>query len=702
MQFIVQPGTDPVAHANRLMLNAMGMPGGGVIALGESHCLVTPGDTPTMNTLLVGPRTKSNADLEYGSSINVERAIVPDAHRVIVDTIDGIDTRHLSRSLQGNVVSEGDTALVNPAYGDEAGELVEVRVLDVQPGTTGLVGSRTLVTAGDGDKPSEPEDEDDGEPRTTAQALIAGLDSEQETLAGWLTLLTTEADLPRTWGLPEVAGVILDGPAGVGKSELVGAAALTADSHVYEVKVDQVFKPDRLLNLLEKAVKETPTPGVIFIDRIDAVAGEESLFKDQVAAIMRWFLDAVAKKPGLAVVFGVTDADDLAGDLAKSPLLPRVMTIPPPDSNRRALLFKTALSRVPTDEIDAERLAARSAGFSGADVVSAVLEASARAAGTGNPVTQEDLEEAIDTTTPSLGTAPIGEMPSYGFDRVADLTDVKQRLTESVIWQMQDPERFTRLGVDPPKGLLLHGPPGTGKTYVIRALAHESGAAFFPVKGAELLDKWVGESERAVREVFSRATAVAPSIIFFDELGDRLGRRGTAHRDRRDFGPGRRVRHRGNQPARSRGPCAAPAGALRGPDAARPTRARGEARLLRGVRRCLRRRCRCRQPCGEHRPALVRRSVRDPARGGAYRAPPRPERHRGDSRGPRSSHRHRAGRHRLANPGPPVRCHTCPGPSSSLVWCSPLARQPQRSTPTHPHPPQPKRSRRSSKRPRCR
>ena len=518
MQFIVQPGTDPVAHANRLMLNAMGMPGGGVIALGESHCLVTPGDTPTMNTLLVGPRTKSNADLEYGSSINVERAIVPDAHRVIVDTIDGIDTRHLSRSLQGNVVSEGDTALVNPAYGDEAGELVEVRVLDVQPGTTGLVGSRTLVTAGDGDKPSEPEDEDDGEPRTTAQALIAGLDSEQETLAGWLTLLTTEADLPRTWGLPEVAGVILDGPAGVGKSELVGAAALTADSHVYEVKVDQVFKPDRLLNLLEKAVKETPTPGVIFIDRIDAVAGEESLFKDQVAAIMRWFLDAVAKKPGLAVVFGVTDADDLAGDLAKSPLLPRVMTIPPPDSNRRALLFKTALSRVPTDEIDAERLAARSAGFSGADVVSAVLEASARAAGTGNPVTQEDLEEAIDTTTPSLGTAPIGEMPSYGFDRVADLTDVKQRLTESVIWQMQDPERFTRLGVDPPKGLLLHGPPGTGKTYVIRALAHESGAAFFPVKGAELLDKWVGESERAVREVFSRATAVAPSIIFFDEL----------------------------------------------------------------------------------------------------------------------------------------------------------------------------------------
>jgi transitional endoplasmic reticulum ATPase len=95
---------------------------------------------------------------------------------------------------------------------------------------------------------------------------------------------------------------------------------------------------------------------------------------------------------------------------------------------------------------------------------------------------------------------------------------VKQRLTESVIWQMQEPDRFKRLGIEPPRGLLLYGPPGTGKTFVIRALAHEAGAAFFTIKGAELLDKYVGESERAVREVFSRARAVAPAILFFDEI----------------------------------------------------------------------------------------------------------------------------------------------------------------------------------------
>jgi transitional endoplasmic reticulum ATPase len=136
----------------------------------------------------------------------------------------------------------------------------------------------------------------------------------------------------------------------------------------------------------------------------------------------------------------------------------------------------------------------------------------------GDSISQELLLDSIRETPPSLGTAQLGELPSYGFDRVANLTDVKQRLTEAVIWPITDPDRFERLNIEPPRGLLLFGPPGTGKTFVLRALAHESGAAFFAVKGAELLDKFVGESERGVREVFARARAAAPSILFFDEL----------------------------------------------------------------------------------------------------------------------------------------------------------------------------------------
>jgi SpoVK/Ycf46/Vps4 family AAA+-type ATPase len=519
MRFIVQPGTDPVAHADASLLRAMGLPGGGVVALGETHCMVAPGNVPSPNALLVGPRTRSNAGVEYGMSVNVERALVPEAQRVVVDALEEIDHRDLSQSLQGNVVSEGDVAIVHRSYSDGKGDLVEVRIRSVDPGSAGLVVGRTLVNTEDDAKEAPVDQHDEAAPSpTSAEALVAGLSKELDTLTGWLTLLTSSEDLPRSWGLPDVAGVIVAGPSGGGKAELVAAAAAATGAGVRTINVDLVFKPERLLSMLEAAVKTIPAPGVIFIDRIDAVAGEQAMYRNQVAAILRWFLDAVAEKRGIAVVIGATDAADLAGDLAKSPLLPRTMIIPPPDSQRREQLFAAALSRVPTGDVDTASLAAQSAGFSAADVVASVLEASARAAGAGRPVTQEDLEAAVQTTTPSLGAASIGEIPTYGFERVADLDEIKQRLTESVIWQMQDPDRFTRLGVDPPKGLLLYGPPGTGKTFVMRALAHESGAAFFPVKGAELLDKWVGESERAVRELFARATAVAPSILFFDEI----------------------------------------------------------------------------------------------------------------------------------------------------------------------------------------
>ena len=181
-------------------------------------------------------------------------------------------------------------------------------------------------------------------------------------------------------------------------------------------------------------------------------------------------------------------------------------------------MFESGLAKVPTEGVDTDGLAARTAGFSGADILAVIVHASAMVTRSREIVTQEHLLDAAAETTPSLGSVPMGEMPSYGFDRVANLDVVKQRLSEAVIWPMKEPERFTSMGIDPPGGILLYGPPGTGKTFVIRALANESGAAFFAVKGAELLDKFVGESERGVRDVFTRARAAAPAILFFDEL----------------------------------------------------------------------------------------------------------------------------------------------------------------------------------------
>ncbi len=528
MRFTVRPGSDPFARADATLLAAMGLPGGGTVKVGRSHVVIHPGEVPQPTAILLGPLTMANAAVGAGDVVEVKRAMVPQAQRVILDCEElPADPQALARALQGRAVTPGDRVEFDPAYAGESDDPpLRLAVLEVSPGPAGLVGSSTMLGAkNDPRETARPAVAAGGEPAapartapTQAEALLAGLDTELEMLTGWLALLTSPRDLPKAWGLPSVAGVLMEGPAGCGKSELVAAAAAGAGAAVKEVPLGLVFKPERLIDVLDAALKTTPTPGVIFADRLEAVAGEEGMFRAQVGAILRWFLDAVAEKPRLACVLGVSSLGALDRSITSSPLVPRHLSIPPPDAERRRLLFEAALARVPLSEIDYELLAARTAGFSGADILAAVVHSSALVAHTGGEVTQALLLRAIEETVPSLGTVQLGEVPSYGFERVANLDDVKQRLTEAVIWPMTDPERFARLGIDPPRGLLLYGPPGTGKTYVIRALAHESGAAFFAVKGAELLDKFVGESERGVREVFARARAAAPAILFFDEL----------------------------------------------------------------------------------------------------------------------------------------------------------------------------------------
>jgi transitional endoplasmic reticulum ATPase len=523
MKFIVRKGTDPIGRADAALLRALGLPGGGIVAVGSTNVLVSPGETSSANALLLGEQTINNAGLAIGDSVDVKRALLPEAHRVVISKIAAeIDARHLARSLQGSPVTVGDSVAVQTGYGeDRTPETVAVTISAVTPGPAAVVGNRTMVHEVGEDTPdvvNQPAGSPAGEALTTAEALLAGLETEVEVMTGWLSLLTAVGDLPDAWGLPKVAGVLLEGPAGCGKSEIVAASAEAVGVSVHEVSLELVFKPQKLLELLEKAVKTSPIPSVIFLDRLDAVVGDDAMFRNQVAAIMRWFLDAVAERPRLACVLGVSSVARLPEAVAQSVYLPRTLSIPPPDLQRRRLLFEAALARVPSASIDYGMLAARTAGFSGADILAAVVHASALVAQDGTQVDESLLLRAVEDTTPSLGTTALGEIPSYGFERVANLDEVKQRLTESVIWQMQEPERFTRLGIEPPRGLLLYGPPGTGKTFVIRALAHESGAAFFTVKGAELLDKYVGESERAVREVFARARAVAPAILFFDEI----------------------------------------------------------------------------------------------------------------------------------------------------------------------------------------
>ncbi|MGH8927301.1 MAG: AAA family ATPase, partial [Acidimicrobiia bacterium] len=303
MRFVVRKGTDPIARADATLLKAIGLPFGGVLKVGRTHLLVQGGNPAESTAIEVGPIGLGNAGVIEGQSVEGIRAVLGPAEVIVIDAPTLVaDAKVLVRTLQGRPVSSGDRIELPGSYLGRD-EPLTLTAKEVTPDGAGLVGAGTRFVTQDRSPPvplqaGEPIDQVTGVP-STAEALLAGLEAEKDLLTGWLSLLTSPENLPAAWGLPRVAGVLLEGPHGCGKSELVAAAAAESGAKVHEVNVDQVFKPERLLDLLETAVKSNTGPLVIFVDRLEAVAGEEGLapFKTQVGAVLRWFLDAVVEKP---------------------------------------------------------------------------------------------------------------------------------------------------------------------------------------------------------------------------------------------------------------------------------------------------------------------------------------------------------------------------------------------------------------------
>ena len=521
---------------------------------------VAPAGTPA-GTALLDDVTLSNAGLREDTTVIVAPAAVYGARSVTVTgsnlATQSISSATLRQALLGKVMTVGDTVSLLPR---ELGpDIPTSRATSALASSVGITWTSELLTV-TGTDPAGPVSVQPNSsvswgngvtptPLSTAgQAVVTtparsttkptvsiddlkGSQAQADRLTEWLKLALDQPELLKTLGATANLGVLVSGPAGVGKAALV--RAVCADRRLVELdgpEVGALRAEDRLTSVASAVATVSDGGGVLLITDIDALLPSTA---DPVATLILTELRTAVATPGVAFVATSAVPDSVDTRLRAPDLCDRELGLSLPDGAIRRQLLEVLLRDVPANDLNLDEIAERTPGFVVADLAAlvreAALRAAARASVDGKPpaLTQEDLTGALSVIRPLSRSAT--EEVSVGavtLDDVGDMAETKQALTEAVLWPLQHPDTFARLGVEPPRGVLLYGPPGCGKTFVVRALASSGRLSVHAVKGAELMDKWVGASEKAVRELFRRARDSAPSLVFLDEIDALAPRRG--------------------------------------------------------------------------------------------------------------------------------------------------------------------------------
>ena len=389
------------------------------------------------------------------------------------------------------------------------------------------------------------DEEEQGDVQTISYEDIGGLGEQLQKVREMIELPLKHPILFRRLGIDPPRGVLLHGPPGTGKTLIAKAVASETNAHFTSINGPEIISKyygeseKQLREIFEEAASNAPA--IIFIDELDSIAPKREDVSGEVerrvVAQLLTLLDGIQGRDNV-VVIGATNRQDAIDPALRRPgRFDREIEIGVPDKNGRAEIIEIHTRGMPiSDDFDVDWLLDNTHGFVGADISALVRESAMKALRRYLPeidldeekippevlekmaVIMADFRMAIKEIEPSALREIYLEVPEVSWDEVGGLQEIKDRLKESIEWPLTKPELFEHFGINPPRGIVLFGAPGTGKTLLAKAIANEAKANFITIKGPELISKWVGESEKAVREVFKKAKQSSPSIIFLDEF----------------------------------------------------------------------------------------------------------------------------------------------------------------------------------------